>query len=187
MTRLLILLGVLCVLSSCGEEPGTASAPDAGGATATPTPAADFGKYGPYRVGMTAGDVRAAAHGALTEQTLGGIDNCLFFTDPNSTSNPEDRIGLMLPRTAGYHVVGIDMPIYARTTRGIGYGSAVADVRAAYAGQPIAETESQVGTELLVKAEGQDSYLGFSIRDQHVVAARTGTHDFAANYELCSG
>lgn len=187
MRQLLVLLVGLCVLTACATDPGKPSAPEAGTTSGTPTQLADFGSYGPYRVGMTADEVRVAAQGKLTEQKLGGIGDCRFFTDPASTASPEDRVGLMLPRSAGYHLVGIELPIYARTTRGIGYGSEVAEVRSAYAGQPIEETESQAGTELLVKGDGPDNYFGFSVRDQHIVAVRTGIHDFAANYELCSG
>jgi hypothetical protein len=65
--------------------------------------------------------------------------------------------------------------------------STVTDARAAYQNREITESESQIGTELLVKGDGPDSYLGFTVDGDHIVEVRIGTHDYAANYELCSG
>ncbi len=189
MIRVVVLIAALCVLTSCGSAPENPSEPSAD--TITPKPdtplSADFGTYGPYRVGMTAAEVRGAAHGALREETQGGIDNCLFFTDPDVADSPANRLGLTLPRTAGYRLVGIHLPLSARTKAGIGYGSEAAEVRSAYAGHAIELTDSQAGTEILVRGDEADSYFGFSVRDDHIVAVRTGSHDYAANYELCSG
>jgi len=137
---------------------------------------------------MTADEVRAIAGGQLGEEPAEVSGVCHQFIDTRYNSDPGDGMIILLTRDVGYRVVGIRPPIYAKTSRGIGFGHDKDEIRRAYPNETITESSSQVGTEILVKDNGSDNYIGFTVgSDLHtVVGIHIGTHDFAANYELCS-
>lgn len=190
---LLIGLGIAlmaaCDAQSPAAPPPTTMPPSPTEATTAQPETADFGKYGPFRIGMTADEVLAVANGRFGPQPDELADGCRQFIDPQANSHPADSMVILLTANAGNRVVGIRLPIHVRTTRGVGYGFDEAEVRQAYADEVITESDSQMGREILVKEKESDSYLGFSIgSDGHtIVGARVGVHDFVANYELCSG
>jgi hypothetical protein len=185
MRRASTLILTVVLLTACDSgQPATDNQPRT----------ADFGHYGPYRLGMAADEIREIAQGELTEPPAiegmaGAPGPCQSFVDSDATAHPADRLALLLLRDAGYRVVGINIPLHSRTTTDISYGSDPADITTAYQGRKIEETTSQAGAEILVKGDEPDSYLGFSISTDgnSVLEIRVGTRDFAANYELCSG
>lgn len=98
---------------------------------------ADFGHFGPYRLGMSADEVREIAHGELTEPpsvdgVAGGPAPCQSFVDSDANAHPADRLALLLLRDAGFRVVGIKVPLHSRTTTDISCGSDPAEITTAY-------------------------------------------------------
>jgi len=175
-SRLVALVALLAV--SCGAEPPT-----------PPKPTADFGSYGGYRVGMTAEEVLGVRQNDLVGTPSTSWNSvCRGFVAANFTSQPADTLSVLLTKKTGFRVEGIRLPSYARTTRGVRFGVDRNEIYRLYADGEITESTSQVGTEILVKNRKSGQYLGFTVgRDGHtIVAVRTGSHDFAANYELCS-
>jgi hypothetical protein len=132
---------------------------------------------------MTGAQVRAAAGAGLQEHDLGA--GCKQFVPPPfSMFLPLDARILLSPPTN--RVVGIDAPGGCVTDTGIGIGSTREEIRRAYASRKIVEQASQGGQVLRV--QGPSSWLGFVFGDGTIVRhISVGTHDFAAQYELCAG
>jgi hypothetical protein len=178
-----------CLIALCLVLLAACAGTDSGGSITSgqrsvPDDVADFGHFGSIRLGMTAAQLRSAAPG-LVESTLG--NGCVEFNDATTTAARGENLSVLL--TGDDRVVGINVPITARTTKGIGYGSSMTQLKAAYRGFTIAEGTAETGTQVLIRGNGSTGYLGFTVGfdDETVTATRIGTHDFAAGYELCSG
>ena len=153
MRRMYLLLAVMLVAGcSTAETPDTAPTPQ------EQSHKVDFGGFGPYRLGMSADEVRKAADGHLKENEPVDQDSpCQWFSDPDRQDG-----GLSIVVADG-SVVGIAPPRYTTTTRGVAFGQDKREISHAYVDETITEVYSQVGLEVLVKENGSDNYLAFSI------------------------
>jgi hypothetical protein len=192
LMRTAVVITIALLTAACattpppsGTQPPPPSPPASSAAPDLRSSTVDFSQFGPFRIGMTIDEVRTANAGVLQESSL--AYSCISFTDPASTTGMADSLQLLVTLDNGGRLVGIRTPIVARTGKGIGIGSSRAQVEMAYAGLPVTNTESQVGTMFLVQNPGTSDYIGFVIDHDSVSSTLVGTRDFAAGYELCSG
>src|SRR5687767_311338 len=107
---LLLLASGFALVTACAapasiNREGTANAAPPTTGQANVVDIADFGYYGPYRVGMTVDQVRAAANGRLAENT--GLPHCTEFVDTTATSGAAQALSILLTEHTGNRVVGI--------------------------------------------------------------------------------
>jgi hypothetical protein len=138
---------------------------------------------------MTADEVRAVGDGRLQESSATPSGKCHSFVDTTYNSGPAAGMVLILSRESGYRVIGIRVPIYGQTTRGVGFGNEKEAARKAYQGEVATEFFSQRGREMLVKDNKSENYIGFSIDqdDRTIVGIAIGEREFASGFEICVG
>lgn len=149
---------------------------------------ADFSGYGPYRIGMSADEVRKAGD-SLAEGPADPAAPCHFFTDPRAKTRPGQGLSIQFTKEGGDHVTGIEPPDYTATTRGLAFGKDKAEIFRAYADEEVTEDYFESGKIVLVKDNESGNYLGFSLGpdEKTITSIRIGTKEFAAAFETCVG
>ncbi len=175
MTRgILSLLAVACLLptgcSHGGRVGGLGFLPGSGPAG---PPVASFQGYGPIKIGMTEAQASAAVTVPVTRNHY---YNCTVLTGEMPGGGDWRHLAIWIEDASG-RVTGIDLPAGAKTDRGVGDGSSIAEIRAAYqADSTISNTTSQGGDSLRVDPNdsGDGSFLGFYLEGDTVRSVSVG-------------